>query len=608
MIEYNFAFLIWSMLVTLTTLCFAITFFGRFAPVLSKKLYFINIVFTFIMCLLFWSFFHAELATLDPLISSLFRISTFFLSFLILANQRFASLLPIQMSNIRQISILLTISLMLTILLIPFSMQMIPDEELDLVPPVFSYEHECLGIELGCSEEDIGLGSVTGGYVYRGSIDSLYGKYIFADMMLGKIWSFDSSNNTTELIYEFNEKSGLANVGIIRFVENSDSELLFIGYYTGKIYSLEYSDKIEIVEIYENVSFERPHGIFVTPGFSSDIIVTEKSGKVYILKNQDGEITKRIILDLSSKVEDYDWEQGLYSVAFDPDFDENNVFYVTYTSNPKGNLVLSSFILLDETNHTLETQSVLLEVEQPGPKHNGGHIIFGPDGYLYLGLGEGSLSNPGGTLGHSQNLESLLGSLLRLEVYSSGYNVPNNNPFYNNSYGYSEEIYAYGFRNPWSFSFDSETGDLWLGDVGQQHWEEINLIVSGGNYGWAYFEGENCYESDNEIYEGYECKTLKKRVDPVATVLNSLSLSFLIAFMVFSFKTKPIFSIFDIDYPKFLFSLLLLLFWSYQSLYGDFIKSDLTDVFMSLLGFSIGLIYLLAIINPKRSVRAVSVP
>jgi len=188
-------------------------------------------------------------------------------------------------------------------------------------------------------------------------------------------------------------------------------------------------------------------------------------------------------------------ERGLLGMAFHPDYSNNGKFYVNYTNN-LGNTVVSEFSVSADPNLAdPSSEDILLTISQDFSNHNGGHIAFGADGYLYIGMGDGG--SAGDPNNRSQNMSSLLGKMLRIEVTGNGtYSIPNDNPFLNNS-TIPEEIWSIGLRNPWKFSFDSETGDLWIGDVGQSVKEEINYEPansSGGiNYGWRCKEGFSDY-------------------------------------------------------------------------------------------------------------------
>ena len=239
--------------------------------------------------------------------------------------------------------------------------------------------------------------------------------------------------------------------------------------------------------------------IYITqpPSDSIRLYVLNQSGFIQIIKN--GNTLKEPFLDISSRVNGSQNPGGLLGLAFHPNYEDNGQFFVTYTVKGLGDeaatLRLSKFVGDNET--------VVLDVDQPYVNHNGGHIMFGPDGYLYYGLGDGGKYND--AYDHAQNLKTLKGSVLRLNVDGDEYTIPSDNPFVGNDNGYREEIFAYGFRNPWMFGFDSETGDLWLGDVGQDKWEEVNVVISGGNYGWAFREGTNCFDSPFAHYDGHSC-------------------------------------------------------------------------------------------------------
>ncbi|OGD22650.1 MAG: hypothetical protein A2W03_16235 [Candidatus Aminicenantes bacterium RBG_16_63_16] len=193
-------------------------------------------------------------------------------------------------------------------------------------------------------------------------------------------------------------------------------------------------------------------------------------------------------------------EMGLLGLAFDPGYAASGAFYVNYTTGDAGPprtraTRVSRFRVspADRNRADPASETVLLEFPQPFDNHNGGQLAFGPDGYLYIATGDGG--SGGDPLDNAQNLTSLLGKILRIDVRAAEvpYGIPPDNPFAGNTSGYRAEIYAYGLRNPWRFSFDPPTGRLWAGDVGQSDWEEIDLIVKGGNFGWDCREGAHPY-------------------------------------------------------------------------------------------------------------------
>ncbi len=235
---------------------------------------------------------------------------------------------------------------------------------------------------------------------------------------------------------------------------------------------------------------------FLTHAGDDRIFVVERQGQIQIL---DGDQPPALpFLDLRDRVGSSSSEQGLLSLAFHPNYTQNGLFYVNYT-NLGGNTIVSSFhVSPDDPDHAkADSEEILLQINQPFANHNGGQILFGPDGYLYIGMGDGG--SQGDPQNNGQDGRTLLGALLRLDVDGgTPYAIPTDNPFDANS-GQAEEIWATGLRNPWRFSFDRETGDLFLADVGQNEWEEVNFqpaISTGGvNYGWNILEGNQCYRA-----------------------------------------------------------------------------------------------------------------
>jgi glucose/arabinose dehydrogenase len=244
----------------------------------------------------------------------------------------------------------------------------------------------------------------------------------------------------------------------------------------------------------------------VASGFAAPLLVTnagDSSDRLFVIE-QDGLVWalrgRRVIeppfLDLSNKTEG-SGERGLLGLAFHPNFETNGRFYVNYTDNA-GNTVVSEYRAEPGSNRAdAGSERVLLTIEQPFPNHNGGALEFGPDGYLYIATGDGG--SGGDPLGNGQSLSTLLGKLLRIDVDSRTgdlpYGIPPDNPFANQDG--RDEIWAYGLRNPWRFSFDGDT--LWIGDVGQDQLEEIDRAPAdegGINYGWNIVEGTSCYEAD----------------------------------------------------------------------------------------------------------------
>jgi glucose/arabinose dehydrogenase len=244
-------------------------------------------------------------------------------------------------------------------------------------------------------------------------------------------------------------------------------------------------------------TFRQPLGVADADDGSDRLFVLEKTGTIRIV--QDGEVLDTPFLDITDRVRSAGWEQGLLGLAFAPDYSDSGLFYLHYT-DLGGNTMVARFAVTDDANIAdPESEEALLRQAQPFSNHNGGHIAFGPDGYLYIGLGDGG--SGGDPENNGQRLDTWLGAMLRIEVdpeyvpEGQPYGIPEDNPFVDEE-GALPEIWAYGLRNPWRFSFDRETGDLWIADVGQNRIEEINVAAiddAGLNYGWNPTEGTECY-------------------------------------------------------------------------------------------------------------------
>jgi len=242
---------------------------------------------------------------------------------------------------------------------------------------------------------------------------------------------------------------------------------------------------------FAGLRFQAPLQVLQIPG-EARFVVVEKRGTVQAVTGT----AAAAFLDIRSRVNSTPGEAGLLGLAFHPRWAQNRQVFVNYTapsaaSSANLRTTISRFTSADG-GATLDAASeqVLLTVEQPFENHNGGSVVFGPDGLLYLGLGDGG--SGGDPLGNAQNTSQLLGKLLRIDADSgTPYAIPPSNPF--SAGGGRPEVYAYGLRNPWRFSFDRATGALWVGDVGQDAWEEVDVIEAGVNYGWNRREGRHCY-------------------------------------------------------------------------------------------------------------------
>jgi glucose/arabinose dehydrogenase len=218
------------------------------------------------------------------------------------------------------------------------------------------------------------------------------------------------------------------------------------------------------------------------------LYIAEKGGRIRVIRS--GKLSNVIVLDISTQVSN-GGEQGLLGLAFHPD---GSKLYVNFT-NTLGDTIVREYAFSDGRAQTATARTVL-EVDQPFANHNGGNVLFGPDGYLYIGLGDGG--SGGDPQGNGQNIEVLLGKMLRIDPVGSGtnaYTVPGDNPFVGREG--RDEIWAYGLRNPWRYTFDRVTGDLWTGDVGQNAWEEVDFqratSQGGENYGWNRMEGNHSF-------------------------------------------------------------------------------------------------------------------
>jgi glucose/arabinose dehydrogenase len=235
--------------------------------------------------------------------------------------------------------------------------------------------------------------------------------------------------------------------------------------------------------------------------------VVEQAGIVSRVQPRSSGIERTVFVDLRDRVDAGPNEAGLLGIALHPRFAENGKVFLSYTAHGAPLISRISEFVSHDGGRTLDPASerIVLSLDQPYGNHNGGHIVFGPDGTLYVGFGDGG--SGGDPHGNGQNMETLLGKLLRLDVDGgTPYAIPPDNPFANG--GGRPEIYAAGLRNPWRFSVDRESGALWLADVGQDKWEEIDRIVRGGNYGWNVREGAHCFKKQDCRIEGL--------IDPVA--------------------------------------------------------------------------------------------
>ena len=275
--------------------------------------------------------------------------------------------------------------------------------------------------------------------------------------------------------------------------------------------TLLFSQNYSIENAFPNLSFTDPVGIYHADDGTGRLFIIEQPGTIKVFNNDPSTTTVETFLNITSIVEQDPGytEEGLLGLAFHPNFSENGYFYVNYTDySPKRN-VIARYTVSSANPNQADTESsplIILEVNQPYTNHNGGQLDFGSDGYLYISFGDGGSS--GDPQGNGQNLQTLLGTIVRINVDSpsngQNYSIPVDNPFVSDLNAL-DEIYAYGLRNMWRFSWDPVTGLLWGADVGQYSWEEIDIIYPGLNYGWNTMEGNHCYPAGTSCSsEGFE--------------------------------------------------------------------------------------------------------
>jgi len=266
--------------------------------------------------------------------------------------------------------------------------------------------------------------------------------------------------------------------------------------------------------------FSSPVGLTHSGDGSNRLFVVDQIGKIYLI--DQGELLSEPFLDITDKIVDIDTtydERGLLGLAVHPDYETNGRFFIYYSS-PKNEPGINHEGILSEFNVSAnpnvadkESEKIILRVDQPEANHNGGQLEFGPDGYLYIGLGDGGgAGDAHGSIGNGQDINTTLGSILRIDVDSGDpYSIPQDNPFFGKEG--SDEIYAWGFRNPWKFSFDKVTQRLFVADVGQDLWEEIDIVEKGKNYGWRIKEGDHLYDEELADVLEIDIETLGKPIN-----------------------------------------------------------------------------------------------
>ncbi|MEQ8206763.1 MAG: PQQ-dependent sugar dehydrogenase [Woeseia sp.] len=259
-------------------------------------------------------------------------------------------------------------------------------------------------------------------------------------------------------------------------------------------------ETIALERAFPQLSFAAPLALLQAPGDSSRWYVVSQAGVIHVFANQSSVSSSTVFADLTGTVDASASESGLLGMAFHPDFANNREVYLSYTrSGSPFDSVVSRFVASSADALDTGSEEILLTVAQDSSNHNGGHLAFGSDGLLYVGFGDGG--GRGDPNNRAQTISNILGSIVRIDVDGAApYEIPASNPFAGSTecrtgFGANAcpEIYAFGLRNPWRFSFDRQTGTLWAGDVGQSSWEEINRVEAGMNYGWRQREGAHCF-------------------------------------------------------------------------------------------------------------------
>lgn len=263
---------------------------------------------------------------------------------------------------------------------------------------------------------------------------------------------------------------------------------------------------LRLDRVFPQLNFRRPVFLAGADDGTDRIFVVEQEGRIHVFSNEEDPSSTTIFLDISDEVSREGNEEGLIGLAFHPEYAENGSFFVHYSSSVKDEVGIVARYQVspqDPDRANRDSREVILEQPQPWRNHNGGMLAFGPDGYLYLSFGDGGSAND--PRGNGQDLSTWLGAILRIDVDNTdadlAYGIPPDNPFVNTA-GAAPEIWAIGLRNVWRFAFDRANGVLWAGDVGQNEWEEIDIIKRGGNYGWKRFEGHESFSKRTSLVHG----------------------------------------------------------------------------------------------------------
>lgn len=287
-------------------------------------------------------------------------------------------------------------------------------------------------------------------------------------------------------------------------------------------------DKVVLTPLYPNLVVDKPVQVVIPSDGSKRQFLVQQRGLVLLLPADQNASEAKVVLDFTGRnmeAKDGKFEEGLLGLAFHPKFAENGRVYIAYSMQEPKRTVYSELQVSTSDKDVFDprTERILLEIPQPYWNHHCGNLAFGPDGMLYIPMGDGGGKPGGDPLRQAQNLFSMNGKVLRIDVDrrqgSRQYGIPADNPFVG-QVAVREEIWAYGFRNPWGIHFDNE-GTFWLADVGQEIWEEINHVEKGGNYGWSWRDGQTAYAAR----EGETAPADAKFIDPIHVYDHSQGIS-----------------------------------------------------------------------------------
>jgi len=351
-----------------------------------------------------------------------------------------------------------------------------------------------------------------------------YGNACDPDLNDDRVVNFTDLGLLKQVFFTTDPNADLDGNGRVNFTDLGIAKAMMFAY-AGPSGLATSNVHIAVNRIATRLTFSFPVGMYQAPHDNTRWYVIEQGGIVKSFQNVADPGSTTTVVNITDRVECCG-EAGLLGLAFHPDFPHTPIVYLSYTRvGPNGNTPLISYISEFKTTdggQTLDPNSErpILTLNQPYTNHNGGNIAFGPDGYLYIGFGDGG--DGGDPQNHAQNVNDLLGSMLRIDINvapPATYRIPPDNPFAGNAscVGTSgcPETYAWGLRNPWRWSFDSVTGTLWAGDVGQDNWEEIDVIAKGKNYGWRCYEGQVAYNTSG-------CGPMSNYTFPIAVYSHSL--------------------------------------------------------------------------------------